>query len=144
MHVQQSSWNMHIHIVEQHYQLRISRSPHLGNTKVSTHYIALPIAPPPCPRQGLQIRLHLNRTIQHSSFSLIYLTLCNVDFSSVSYHVPAFSSPLKTVSLLYPSVDGFLGFLSCFVNSDGAVCISKQKPQVPAFNSWVYTQKQNG
>ena len=80
---------------------------------------------------------------QHSSFSMIYLTLCNVDLLSVLYHVPAFSPRLKTISLLYPSLDGFLVFLSCFMNGDTAVCIGGEKPQVPAFNFWVYTLKQN-
>lgn len=93
--------------------------------------------PPPSPQRGLQSRLHLNRSIQHSSFSLVYLTLCNVDFLSVLYHIPAFSSCFKTISLLYPSMYGFWVFLSCFVNSDAVVCIGKQKTQVPAFNSWV-------
>lgn len=138
MHVRQSSWNTHIRIAEQRHQLPIARHPHLGNTKVSIHSHSPPTPPPPpSPQRGLQSRLYLNRSIQHSSFSLVYLTLCNVDLLSVLYHIPAFSSCFKTISLLYSSMDGFWVFLSCFVNSDAVVCIGKQKAQVPTFNSWV-------
>lgn len=106
-------------------------------TSATRKSLSIPIAPLPSPQRGLQSRLHLNRSIQHSSFSLISLTLCNVDLLSALYHIPAFSSCFKTISLLYPSMDGFLVFLSCFVNSDAAVCTGKPKAQVPAFTSWV-------
>lgn len=76
-------------------------------TSATGKSLSIPIAPLPSPQQGLQSRLHLNRSIQHSSFSLIPLTLCNVDLLSALYHIPAFSSCFKTISLLYPSMDSW-------------------------------------